>query len=227
MISSRVIALSLSLLLVPLACGGNKPAAENPPGGGAGSDDASAPSAASAQPTASAAPSGSDSAAASAAPATPPAPAHTPPTLDGSLTGKPFHAADACIVGAGKTPGTVYLEIYAAKDFEATSGCGMLPHDRDARKIGVVIAWKDGAQTDVSKLKAGADPQFFVMQWTDDPKKADRKDAGKDFKPKGTISVVHFGSKKGDIARIKLDVTSGKDKLQGEVDVDVMADLGG
>jgi hypothetical protein len=214
---------SLTFLAVGLlACGGgNQHATENPAPGSTASSQAATPSAGSAASTAPN-PSASSAPVASAAPA----PAHTVPTLEGSIAGAPFHAVAACITGPGKDPATAYVEIYDVKDFDTSKSCGVLPPDKGARKIGMIIAWKDGAQTDASKLKGGQWPELFVMQGTGDPKKFDRKDTGKDFVPKGTISVVRLGAKKGDVGRIKLDLTMGKDKLQGEVDVDVMGDLG-
>jgi hypothetical protein len=54
---------------------------------------------------------------------------------------------------------------------------------------------------------------------------AQRKDLGKDIKPTGTVAVVHYADKKGDVARIHVEMTSGKDALSGDIDVDVPLDL--
>jgi hypothetical protein len=204
------------------SCGGSAPSPEAPA-------PSATPSAAPAPSAAADMPSPAPEAAPSAAPAAaaaPAAPARTPATLDGSILGKPFHGDAACVAAVGrKVPGTMYVEVYSAKDFDVSKMCGRLTPDKDARKLGMLIAWKDGAQTDAAKLKGGADPELLVMAGTGNPKKFDLKATGKDFKAKGTITVLRAGMKKGDVARIKLDLDMGKDKLQGEIDVDVLADL--
>jgi hypothetical protein len=204
-----VLLASLSLA----GCGGSTTPPET-----AGATSAPADTAAAAAPTPTA------DAAASAAPAAPPpaAPVRTPATLAGAIAGKPFHAVAACVAGAGKD-GKVYVEIYDVKDFDVTKTCGMLPPVPDARKIGVYLPWSDGGKLDVATLKASKDPEMFVMATTANPKKMDRKDVGKELKPTGTIEVLKAPKNKGDVGRIKLDLTVGKDKLTGEVDVDVMA----
>ncbi len=65
---------------------------------------------------------------------------------------------------------------------------------------------------------------MFVMASTANPKRFDRKDVGKEIKPTGTIEVLKAARRKGDVGRIKLDLTTGKEKLSGEIDVDVMTD---
>ncbi len=37
--------------------------------------------------------------------------------------------------------------------------------------------------------------------------------------------MLKAAKKKGDVGRIKLDLTVGKEKLAGEIDVDIIADL--
>jgi hypothetical protein len=118
----------------------------------------------------------------------------------------------------------VYVEIYDVKDMDVKKGCGMLPPVPGARKIGVFLPWSDGAKLDVATLKAGKEPEMFVMATTSNPKRMDRQDVGKDIRPKGTIEVLKAPRKKGEVGRIKLDLTAGNDKLTGEIDVDVMAD---
>jgi hypothetical protein len=207
--------LALAAALTAAACGGNSPSPEAP---AASAEPAASASAGADMPTA--------AAEASAAPAPAPAAAtRAPATLDGAIAGKPFQAVAACVFSTGKEPGTVYLEIFAVKGFDVKSCGSALSSDKDARKLGMEIAWKEGAETDAAKLKGGKEPQLFLMSGTGNPKKFDRKDTGKDFKPKGKISVLRAGAKKGDVARIKLDLDMGKDKLKGEVDVDVIADL--
>ncbi len=211
--------LSLASAFVVVACGGSSPPPETPSTPVAATADP-APSASPAVPAAEV-----KTVAPDPAPSAAPGPARAPATLDGTVAGSPFHAVAACVVGSGKDPGTVYLEIYSVKDFDVSQSCGRLSPDKDARKLGMVIAWKDGAQTDAAKLKGGNAPELFLMSGTGNPKKFDRKDTGKDFKPKGTISVIRAGGKKGDVARIKVDLDMGKDKLHGEVDVDLLGDL--
>ena len=112
-------------------------------------------------------------------------------------------------------PGTAYVEIYDVKDLDVTKSCGFLPATPGARKIGVVIAWTEGTKVDLAKLKGGKEPEMFVMSSTDDPKKRDRKDVQKDFKPTGAIEILKAPKSKGEVGRIKIEMTSGKDKLQG------------
>ena len=176
---------------------------------------------ASAAPEPTAAPTAQASATASAAPSTPPV-ERAAPTLKGTLVGKPFEAAAACV--AGITEGKAYIEIYDDKGADVSKSCGMLAQDKGARKIGITLAWKGGEKVDLSTLKAVKDaPPLFVMERINE-KKADRKDAGKDFKPKGEAEVLRT-AEKGGVGRIRISLTSGKDKLEGEVDVDVKADV--
>lgn len=177
-------------------------------------------------PAETAAPVASADATPSAAPAAPatPEPVRAPPTLAGALAGKPFHGIAACVAGQGKDPGKVYVDIYDVKDMDVKKGCGMLPPVPGARKIGVFLPWSDGAKLDVATLKAGKEPAMFVMATTSNPKKMDCKDVGRDIRPKGTIEVWKAPRKKGEVGRIKLDLTTSNDKLTGEIDVDVMAD---
>jgi hypothetical protein len=189
-------------------------------------------STASAQPEATAAPSADASASASAsasaaASAAPSAPAvvRAAPTLKGSLLGKPFEAAAACL--AGVTPsGNAYIEIYDDKGADVAKSCGVLAQDKGARKIGIELAWKNGEKLDLATIKApkkDAGPPLFVMERINE-KKADRKDAGKDFKPKGEAEVLRTAGKDG-VGRIRIAMTAGKDKLEGEIDVEVKADV--
>ena len=206
-----VLVLSLSIA----ACAESTPPPEAPP----------APSA---EPVAAAPPALPASAAPAPAPgagaSAPGAPVRTPATLAGAIGGKPFHAVAACVAGS-KDAGRVYVEIYDAKDVDVTTGCGMMPAGADARKIGVVLPWSDGAKLDVASLKPSKDgPLFFVMSRTANPTKMDRKDAGKELKPTGTIEVLKAPAQKGSVGRIKLNLAIGKDKLGGEVDVDVIAE---
>src|SRR5579871_4923793 len=207
----------LAVALTAAACGGTSPSPEAPAASAAPSAEPAA--------SASAAPDMPSAAPEAAPPPAPAAAARAPATLDGTIAGKPFQAVAACVFATGKDPGTVYLEIYAVKGFDVSKSCGSMPPDKDARKLGMVIAWKDGAEIDAATLKGGKEPQLFVMSGTGNAKKFERKDTAKDFKPKGKITVIRAGSKKGDVARLKLDLDMGKDKLKGEVDVDVFADL--
>ena len=223
---ARVALIALALAAVPplLACGGAaKPADSASPSDSASAETDTAPadSASTASDSASASPASS----ASSEPAAPPAPARGAATLQGKLLGKPFKAVGACIIGpaAGKK-GQVVVEIYDAKDFDVSTSCGKLPPVAGARKLGIVLPWHDGDTLDVSKLK-GANGGY-VME-ASGGKKFARKDAGKDFKPKGTVTIVRAGRKKGDVGRIRFAVTSGKDKLDGEIDVEVPMDLSG
>jgi hypothetical protein len=139
--------------------------------------------------------------------------------------GKPFHAVAACVMGAPKK-GHVFIEIYDVKDFDVNTSCARLPPVPGARKLGLVLPWKEGEKLDLATLKAGKDmPEGYVMEALAD-KKFSRKDAGKDFKPQGTVEVLRAGTAKGDVGRIRVTLTAGKEQLQGEVDVDVMADVG-
>jgi hypothetical protein len=207
-------ALVTSLSLV--ACGGST---SNPETAAASADaSASATAATTAAASGDQAPSAAPASSASAEPG------RAPATLAGAIDGKPFHGVAACVIGQGKAPGKVYIEIYDVKDFDVKKTCGRLPAVPDARKIGVLLPWSAGAKLDVATIKASEDPDMFVMATTANPKKFDRKDVGKEIKPTGTIQVLNAPVQKGAVGRIKLDLTTGGDKLTGEIDVDVMAD---
>ena len=107
MLSLRLFLVS-SLLVVMSGCGGSPKEPDSPA-------RSAAPSA---EPAPSVAPSGMPAASAtpSAVPSATPAaePARAAATLDGAITGKPFHAVAACVAGIGKDKGKVYLEIYDA-----------------------------------------------------------------------------------------------------------------
>jgi hypothetical protein len=201
------------------ACGGSKSRTMAPP----------PEPTATASETAAAAPTGASLAEASAsasssASTTPPAPERAAPTLKGSLMGKPFEAAAACV--AGVTPaGKAYIEIYDAKGADVSKSCGMLAQDKGARKIGLELGWKAGEKIDLAALKVENKdaPPLFVMERISE-KKADRKDVGKDFKPKGEIEVLRAADR-GAVGRIRITLTAGKDKLEGEVDVEVKVDV--
>lgn len=165
--------------------------------------------------------------AATAAPQAPAEPVMAPkvervaPTLKGTITGKSFDAGSGCAM-AGTEPGVAYVEIFDAKT-DAQKSCG-LSQEKGARKIGFSIPWKAGQKLDVATLvPKKSDPTLFVMERVNE-KKADRKDAGKDFKPTGSIEIVRVAGKDG-IARVKVVMTSGKDKIEGEVDVEVKSDI--
>jgi hypothetical protein len=205
----------LALAAVLAGCGHSKSPTMPPP---------PEPSAtASAAPEATATSTAQASATASAAASTPPV-ERAAPTLKGSIMGKPFEAAAACV--AGVTPeGKAYIEIYDEKGADVSKSCGMLAQDKGARKIGIALGWKGGEKVDLSTLKAAAKdaPPLFVMERINE-KKADRKDAGKDFKPKGEAEVLRAADK-GGVGRIRISLTAGKDKLEGEIDVEVKADV--
>ncbi len=145
------------------------------------------------------------------------------PTLKGKLAGRDFQASSACVAGSTK-PGRVYIEIYDAKG-DAKERCGSLPADKGALKLGLDLEWTAGHKLDVASLKpSGKEPSpLFLMERVND-KKVERKDAGKELKPTGTIEVLKVAGKDG-VGRIKLSITTGKDKLEGEVDVEVKAEI--
>lgn len=151
--------------------------------------------------------------------------AHTPSTLTGTVAGKPFEAGGACVVGPSTyAAGYVYIEIYDKTEVDTKGRCGALSKEKGARKIGIVLPWKEGEKVDLATLKPKKnDIPLFVMERINDTK-ADRKDAGKDLKPTGSAEVVRTAQKDG-VGRIKLSMIVGKDKLEGEVDVDVVGDV--
>lgn len=151
--------------------------------------------------------------------------AHTPATLTGTVAGKPFEAGGACVVGPSSfAPGYVYIEIYDKTELDAKGRCGTLSKEKGARKIGIVLPWKEGEKVDLATLKPKKnDIPLFVMERIND-NKADRKDGGKDLKPTGSAEVVRVAPKDG-VGRIKLSMLVGKEKLEGEVDVDVVGDV--
>jgi hypothetical protein len=199
--------------------------------GGADAAPAASPPTPAPDPVAAAAPAPAASAPAetpAAAPvaATPPPstePARSPATLKGALMGKPFAPVGACIIGAPKKD-VVAVEIYDAKDFDPKTSCGVLAPVPGNRKLGLLLSWKADAKTDVATLKAGKTPDGYLMEVLP-TKKFSRKDLGKDIKPTGTVAVVHYADKKGDVARIHVEMNSGKDALAGDIDVDVPLDL--
>jgi len=138
--------------------------------------------------------------------------------------GKPFEAAAACVASVSPE-GKAYIEIYDDKGADVSKSCGMLAPDKGARKIGIQLVWKDGEKVDLATLKAAKKdaPPLFVMERINE-KKADRKDGGKDFKPKGEAEVLHAADK-GGVGRIRISMTAGKDKLEGEVDVEVKVEV--
>jgi hypothetical protein len=141
-----------------------------------------------------------------------------PPTLKGSIAGKPFEAASACV--GGMTGTDAYIEIYDANG-DATKGCGVLSKTPGARKIGLTIDWVAGKKVDAASLKSNGknSTPLFVMDRVS-AEKVERKDAGVDFTPVGSVEVLKAGGP-GSVGRIRFSVTAGKDKLEGEVDVDV------
>lgn len=143
----------------------------------------------------------------------------SPATLKGTIAGKPFEAASACVM-TGAEPGHMYLEIYDNHG-DAQKSCMVLSSQTGARKIGVVLPWKEGQKVDLATLKPKSknEPAFFVMERINE-KKVERKDSGKDFTVTGSVEIVRTAEKDG-VARIRLVSTMGKDKLEGEVDVEV------
>lgn len=209
------------LLLVALAaCAGASSGEATPEATASATAEPSATASASADPAASA--TSSSTAAASASTATP-APKRAAATLKGKISGKDFTASGACLAGSTK-PGTGYIEIYDAKG-DAKGACGVLPSDKGALKIGIDVSWKAGDKLDVATIAPkGKEPSaLFVMERVSE-KKVERKDAGKDFKPTGSIEVLEAPGKDG-VGRIKLTIKTGKDVLEGEVDVEVKAEI--
>ncbi len=207
-------------LLALVACGA-PPSPDAPPAPTAAPNIAPVPDAPSAAPTAAA--SAAPTAAVSAAPAAPPPAQHVAPTLQGKLLGKPFNVTGACVIGASLTKGHVVIELYDVKDFDVKTSCAVLPGAVvGARKIGLIIPWKTGEKLDIATLKSSKDaPEGYVMEVAG-PKKFKRFDVGADWKPKGTVEIVRAAMNKGDVGRIRFDVTAGADKLAGEVDVDIV-----
>jgi hypothetical protein len=209
----------LLLAAAVVACGGGSPPEPAAPV----ATEAPAPEP---QPSASPAPPPTQTAAASAAPEAPPAPQRTPPTLEGQLLGKPFKAVAACAI-KGAQPGTVALEIYDVKDFDVSKQCMSLPLVEGARKIGLLLPWKEGEKVDVASLKITKDyAEGYVME-VGANKKLSRKDFNKDFKPKGTVEILRAPKQNGGVGRLRVSMTSGKDKLNGEVDVEIKGDFVG
>lgn len=207
-------------VLVLAACGGSTPPPAEPspsPLPPTAAPESSAPAAPSTAPEASA------SSAPSSKPSEPPAPARAPATLEGNLFGKPFHAVAACAV-MGAKEGSALIEVYDVKDFDVKKSCMVLPPVPGARKLGVLVPWKAGAKVDLASLKTVKDlAEAYVMEATA-AKKFQVKDVAKDFKPQGTVELVRAGAK-GEVGRIRLTMTVGKDKLEGEVDVEVPGDI--
>jgi len=202
------------------ACGGSKSRTMAPPPEPTVTASETAAAAPTGAPTADASASASSSAS-----TTPPTLERAAPTLKGTILGKPFEAAAACVAGI-PPEGKAYIEIYDDKGADVAKSCGMLAQDKGARKIGITLAWKGGEKVDLSKLEKAAAkeaPPLFVMERIND-KKVERKDAGKDFKPKGEAEVLRAADK-GGVGRIRISLTAGKDKLEGEVDVEVKADV--
>jgi hypothetical protein len=228
----KSIALSAYSILAALlvSCSGSSSEPVTPEASASPTGEATAAPAASAAPTAeasaapTAAPAATASAVASAAPEAP-KPQRTPPTLTGTLAGKPFTAVAACVVGKAEDQKRVYLEIYDVKDFDVTKKCGVLPKVEGARKVGLVMSFSAGDKLDVTTLKSDkSGPEGYVMDARAGDK-FDRKDFGKEIKPKGTVEVLRGAEKKGEVARLKVSLTAGKDRLEGEVDVDLLSDL--
>jgi hypothetical protein len=214
----RISLVSLVSLFALVACGAPpEPVAPPEPA------EAATPSAAPVAIAPTAAPSAAPTAAPSADPAAPPPAAHVAPTLQGKLLGKPFNVAGACVLGPSLTKGHVVIELYDVKDFDVKTSCAVLPGTVvGARKLGLIIPWKTGEKLDIASLKASKDaPEGYVMEVVG-AKKFKRFDVGNDWKPKGSVEIVRAAVNKGDVGRIRFDVTAGADKLTGEVDIDVI-----
>jgi hypothetical protein len=221
--TSLVALVSVSVSIFALVACGAPPAPEAPPA--PTTTPTAVPSAApvAIAPTAAPAmPSAAPSAAPVAPPAAPPA-EHVAATLKGKLLGKPFNVTGACVIGPSLTKGHVVIELYDVKDFDVKTSCAVLPGTVvGARKLGLIIPWKAGEKLDIATLKSSKDaPEGYVMEVVG-AKKFARHDVGTDWKPKGSVEIVRAAVNKGDVGRIRFDVTIGADKLAGEVDVDVI-----
>jgi hypothetical protein len=209
-----------SLFVIPVAfvlgCGPSTPAESPDPATTGTPDVAPAPTAQpSAAPvdTAAAAPTAAPSAAPTAAPEAKPAPAPSnPPTVTGTLGGKPFTPKAAITMGP-LFKGRVLLAI---ADYEAACDKTFEPAE-GMRTLALQIEWKPGSvgfAADPKKPKEAMDPWHTVVG-------ADKKLKQTKFPATGTVELSAAPQKVGDVARLKLDIKSGKDTVKGEIDVAV------
>lgn len=136
----------------------------------------------------------------------PPADAFQPVT--GTLGGAPWELKGAGTMGPLQKDGTVLVGLanYPIACGEAHEAA---PGDRT---IVVAIPWKQGAKTELAKLKP-ADIKATEIN-------AKNKSVSvKGWRPKGTIEVLGAPTRAKTSGRIKIELTSGKDSISAEVPV--------
>jgi len=193
---------SLLLLLALLGCANTNPKPVEPV-----SPSEEQPAVASA----SAAPSAAEPAAAAAAPEPEPAAPQAPkfPAIQGTLDGKPFEIKGAGTAGPVQKDGTVLLAL-ASYPIE----CGAHDSAEGDQTIALMVPWKSGEKVDLAKLGAkGA--------WATKAGPGGKVTNIKGFKPSGSVEVLGAPGESGRTGRIRFDITSGKDAIEGEVPVKV------
>lgn len=161
--------------------------------------------------SASAAPSATEPpAVASSAPAPEPAAPEPPkfPAIEGTLEGQPFVIKGAGTAGPVQKDGTVLLAL-ASYPIE----CGAHESAEGDRTIALMVPWKSGGKVDVAKL--GASGSWAMKVGPKGPSKI------KGFKPTGSVEVLGAPGEAGRMGRIRFDIKSGKDAVEGEVPVKV------
>lgn len=203
-----------TLALLPFAllfgCGPATPAESPAPAATAAAEPApsatpEAKPADTAAPMASAAPTAAPSATPDAKPAEPPAPTST-------LGGKEFKPKVAITAGP-LDKGRVLIGIM---DYDVE--CRKAHEIKDGEQMLIMsIEWKQG-EVDFSKNKTFAGPHYNVLQRTGKPKE-------EQFPATGKVELSSAPTEVGKSTRLKLDLTSGKDTVKGDVELFVCQEL--
>jgi hypothetical protein len=203
--------LPFALLLAGAGCGPSKQA--ETPAATAEPSSEPAPSAApsassSAGPADSAAPAASASAAASAKPADPPAP--PPPNVTGTLGGKEFKPKAAITMG----PPYKGRVLVALADYDAACHKPVEPTE-GMHSVAMQIEWKQGSVAFAADKKAKLpDPWWTVVG-------KDKKLKQNPFVAKGKVELASAPTEEGKSTRLTLDLTSGKDTIKGDIELQV------
>jgi len=148
------------------------------------------------------------------APTPPPAPAtDAPPTLKGTLDGKPFVARFAIATNKADD-GRVLVQI---TDYE--NACVRMEDAREGEQtFSMFIEWKAGEVAFTRSTAGGQDPFYFVMGKRGKAKRTD-------FKLTGKVELASAPTRLASTTRLKMNVTNGKDTLEGDMELFVCWDL--
>ncbi len=205
-----------ALALLPFAllvgCGPSTPAESPAPAAPISTSTAPAPAAAAeVKPVETVAPDATARAEDEAKPAPPPPPA--PPQLTGTLGGKEFKAKSAITLGP-LSQGRVVIMV---ADYD--TACGK-PYDATAgdRTVTLQIEWKQG-EVAFAGGKGQIPPSYIV---TTAPNAKVKPTA---LGSKGKVELAAAPTEVGKSTRLKIDLTSGKDTLKGDIELFVCKEI--